>query len=44
MLICGIVTPDMKFPATANIISDKTGIKMLLDLILMQDALVFYMP
>lgn len=27
MLICGIVTPDMKFPATANIISDKTGIK-----------------
>ncbi|MEA3446939.1 MAG: beta-ketoacyl-ACP synthase III [Bacteroidota bacterium] len=27
MLICGIVTPDMQFPATANIISDKTGIK-----------------
>lgn len=27
MLICGVVTPDMQFPATANIISDKTGIK-----------------
>ncbi|MGC9330657.1 MAG: beta-ketoacyl-ACP synthase III [Bacteroidales bacterium] len=27
MLICGTVTPDMQFPATANIISDKTGIK-----------------
>ncbi len=27
MLICGIVTPDMQFPATANIISDKAGIK-----------------
>lgn len=27
MLICGIVTPDMQFPATANIISDKVGIK-----------------
>jgi 3-oxoacyl-[acyl-carrier-protein] synthase III len=27
MLICGIVTPDMQFPATANIISDKCGIK-----------------
>jgi 3-oxoacyl-[acyl-carrier-protein] synthase-3 len=27
MLICGIVTPDMQFPATANIICDKTGIK-----------------
>ncbi|MFO7790363.1 MAG: beta-ketoacyl-ACP synthase III [Bacteroidales bacterium] len=27
MLICGIVTPDMQFPATANIICDKSGIK-----------------
>lgn len=27
MLICGVVTPDMVFPATANIISDKAGIK-----------------
>ncbi len=27
MLICGVVTPDMQFPATANIISDKAGIK-----------------
>ncbi len=27
MLICGVVTPDMQFPATANIISDKCGIK-----------------
>lgn len=27
MLICGVVTPDMLFPATANIIADKTGIK-----------------
>jgi len=27
MLICGVVTPDMLFPATANIISDKAGIK-----------------
>lgn len=27
MLICATVTPDMQFPATANIISDKTGIK-----------------
>ncbi|NOU18246.1 MAG: ketoacyl-ACP synthase III [Bacteroidales bacterium] len=27
MLICGVVTPDMLFPATANIISDKVGIK-----------------
>lgn len=27
MLICGVVTPDMQFPATANIISDKVGIK-----------------
>lgn len=26
MLICGVVTPDMLFPATANIISDKCGI------------------
>lgn len=26
MLICGVVTPDMQFPATANIICDKTGI------------------
>jgi 3-oxoacyl-[acyl-carrier-protein] synthase-3 len=26
MLICGVVTPDMQFPATANIISDKCGI------------------
>jgi len=27
LLICATVTPDMQFPATANIISDKTGIK-----------------
>ncbi len=27
LLICSTVTPDMKFPATANIISDKIGIK-----------------
>jgi 3-oxoacyl-[acyl-carrier-protein] synthase-3 len=27
MLICTTVTPDMQFPATANIISDKAGIK-----------------
>jgi 3-oxoacyl-[acyl-carrier-protein] synthase-3 len=27
MLICCTVTPDMKFPATANVISDKAGIK-----------------
>ncbi len=27
MLICAVVTPDMLFPATANIISDKTGVK-----------------
>ncbi len=27
LLICCTVTPDMAFPATANIISDKTGIK-----------------
>ena len=27
MLICATVTPDMQFPATANIISDKCGIK-----------------
>ena len=27
MMICATVTPDMMFPATANIISDKTGIK-----------------
>ncbi len=27
VLICGTVTPDMPFPATANIISDKLGIK-----------------
>jgi len=27
LLICATVTPDMAFPATANIISDKTGIK-----------------
>ncbi|MBP7498212.1 MAG: ketoacyl-ACP synthase III [Bacteroidales bacterium] len=27
MLICGTVTPDMHFPATANIICDKVGIK-----------------
>ena len=26
LLICATVTPDMPFPATANIISDKTGI------------------
>jgi 3-oxoacyl-[acyl-carrier-protein] synthase III len=27
MLICATVTPDMMFPATANMISDKAGIK-----------------
>lgn len=27
LLICSTVTPDMAFPATANIISDKCGIK-----------------
>ena len=27
MLVCATVTPDMQFPATANIISDKGGIK-----------------
>lgn len=27
LLICATVTPDMLFPATANIISDKTGIR-----------------
>ncbi|MEE4175973.1 MAG: beta-ketoacyl-ACP synthase III [Bacteroides sp.] len=27
MLICCTVTPDMKFPATANVISDKVGIR-----------------
>jgi 3-oxoacyl-[acyl-carrier-protein] synthase-3 len=27
LLICATVTPDMLFPATANIICDKTGIK-----------------
>lgn len=27
MLICATVTPDMQFPATANVISEKTGIK-----------------
>ena len=26
-LLCATVTPDMQFPATANIICDKTGIK-----------------
>lgn len=27
LVICATVTPDMRFPATANIISDKVGIK-----------------
>lgn len=27
MLLCHSVTPDMQFPATANVISDKVGIK-----------------
>ncbi|MCD4789030.1 MAG: ketoacyl-ACP synthase III [Bacteroidales bacterium] len=27
LVICATVTPDMVFPATANIISDKTGLK-----------------
>lgn len=27
LLICATVTPDMQFPATGNVISDKTGIK-----------------
>ena len=26
-LVCGTVTPDMQFPATANVICDKVGIK-----------------
>ncbi len=27
MIVCGVVTPDMLFPATANIIADKTDIR-----------------
>ena len=27
MIVCGVVTPDMLFPATANIIADKVGIR-----------------
>ena len=27
MIVCGVVTPDMLFPATANIIADKIGIR-----------------
>lgn len=27
LIICGVVTPDMLFPATANIIADKTDIR-----------------
>ncbi len=27
LMICSTVTPDMQFPATANIIADKVGIK-----------------
>lgn len=27
LLICGTVTPDLVFPSTANIISDKCGLK-----------------
>jgi 3-oxoacyl-[acyl-carrier-protein] synthase-3 len=27
LLLCATVTPDMQFPATANVISDKAGIK-----------------
>lgn len=27
LIICAVVTPDMLFPATANIIADKTGIR-----------------
>jgi 3-oxoacyl-[acyl-carrier-protein] synthase-3 len=27
LLICATITPDMLFPATANIISDKAGLK-----------------
>jgi len=27
LVICATVTPDMQFPATANVISDKVGIK-----------------
>ena len=27
MIICGVVTPDMLFPATANIIADKVNIR-----------------
>jgi 3-oxoacyl-[acyl-carrier-protein] synthase-3 len=36
LLICCTVTPDMAFPATANIISDKPELKMLSALTLMQ--------
>jgi len=43
MLICAVVTPDMLFPATANIISDKTGVKMLLVSMLMPVVPVFFM-
>ena len=27
LLICATTTPDMQFPATANVITDKTGLK-----------------
>ncbi|HPG32339.1 MAG: ketoacyl-ACP synthase III [Lentimicrobium sp.] len=27
LIICGVVTPDMLFPATANVIADKTNIR-----------------
>jgi len=30
LIICATVTPDMPFPATANIIADKVGAKKLL--------------
>ncbi len=32
LLICATITPDMAFPATANIICDKVGIKNALQL------------
>ena len=42
-LIVATVTPDMVFPATANIACDKLGaLKMLLVLMCLQLALVFY--
>lgn len=42
-IICATVTPDMIFPATANIIGDKIGAKMHLDLICPQPVVAFYL-